>query len=60
MKTRRDGNVSLEFIFGEDEMNHITGLADSNEMFQKDLNETNESCSLKWLYCPDGDCYNWG
>lgn len=52
-------NVSLEFIFGADGINHITGLADNEEMFQKDLNETNESCSLKWLYCPDGDCFNW-
>lgn len=52
-------NVSLEFIFGEDGTNYITGLVNNAEIFQKDLNDTNESCSLKWLYCPDGDCSNW-
>lgn len=50
--------VSLEFFFGEDGTNYIVGLVNNEEMFQKDLNETNESCSLKWLYCPDGDCFN--
>ncbi len=55
----KDNNVSLEFIFGEDGTNHTIGLVDNEEMFRKDLNETNESCSLKWLYCPDGDCSNW-
>ncbi len=53
------GAVSLEFIFGADDVNTITGLSNNEEVFQKDLNETSESCSLKWLYCPDGDCFNW-
>ncbi len=55
----KQDNVSLEFIFGEDGTNQIIGLLNNEEIFQKDLNETNESCSLKWLYCPDGDCFNW-
>lgn len=50
--------VILEFIFGEDGTNRIIGLVDNHEMFQKEFNETNENCSLKWLYCPDGDCFN--
>jgi len=32
---------------------------DDDEKFEKELNDTNEICSLKWLYCPDGDCFNW-
>jgi hypothetical protein len=55
----KDNSVSLEFVFGESGTNYITGLVNNEEIFQKDLNETNESCSLKWLYCPDGDCSNW-
>lgn len=52
-------NVILEFIFGEDGTNRITGLVNNKEAFEKELNETNEYCSLKWLYCPYGDCSNW-
>ncbi|MBA2562368.1 MAG: hypothetical protein H0V14_05535 [Chitinophagaceae bacterium] len=52
-------NVTLEFIFGEDNTNRIVGLVNNEEAFEKELNETNEYCSLKWLYCPDGDCSNW-
>ena len=55
----KEGNVTLEFLFGEDGTNRITGLVDSEEKFEKELNETNEYCSLKWLYCPYGDCSNW-
>ncbi len=55
----KDNNVTIEILFGEDGANRITGLVDNEEIFEKDLNETNESCSLKWLYCPDGDCFNW-
>ncbi len=55
----KQDNVSLEFVFGEDGTNQIIGLLNNEEIFQKDLNETNESCSLKWLYCPDRDCFNW-
>ena len=55
----KDNNVSLEFIFGEDGTNRIIGLVNNEEIFEKELNETNEYCSLKWLYCPYGDCSNW-
>ncbi len=55
----KNNNASLEFIFGENSINYITGLINSEEMFQKKLTETNESCSLKWLHCPDGNCSNW-
>ena len=55
----KSNNVTLEFIFGEDGTNRIIGLVDDDEKFEKELNETNEYCSLKWLYCPDGDCSNW-
>ena len=55
----KDKNVTLEFIFGEDGTNRIIGLVNDEEKFEKELNETNEYCSLKWLYCPDGDCSNW-
>ncbi len=55
----KDKNVTLEFIFGEDGSNRIIGLVNDEEKFEKELNETNEYCSLKWLYCPDGDCSNW-
>lgn len=55
----KDNNVSLEFIFGEDGTNRIFGLSNNEEIFEKELNETNEYCSLKWLYCPYGDCSNW-
>ncbi len=55
----KDNNVILEFIFGEDGTNRIIGLVNSEEIFEKELNETNEYCSLKWLYCPHGDCSNW-
>jgi hypothetical protein len=55
----KDNNVTLEFIFGEDGTNRIIGLVDDNEKFEKELNETNEYCSLKWLYCPNEDCSNW-
>jgi len=52
-------NVILEFLFGEDGTNRIIGLVNNEEAFEKILNETNEYCSLKWLYCPDGNCSNW-
>lgn len=55
----RANNVILEFTFGEDGTNYIIGLTNNEEAFEKELNETNEYCSLKWLYCPDGDCTNW-
>jgi len=55
----KNNNVTLEFIFGEDGTNSIIGIVDNDEKFEKELNETNEYCSLKWLYCPDGDCANW-
>ncbi|HEY8688947.1 MAG TPA: hypothetical protein VIM07_06900 [Chitinophagaceae bacterium] len=55
----KNNNVTLEFIFGEDGTNSIIGIVDNDEKFEKELNETNEYCSLKWLYCPDGDCSNW-
>ena len=55
----KDNNVTLEFFFGEDGTNRITGLVNNEGIFEKELNETNEYCSLKWLYCPDGDCSNW-
>ena len=55
----KNDNVTLEFIFGEDGTNRIIGIVDNDEKFEKELNETNEYCSLKWLYCPDGDCANW-
>jgi hypothetical protein len=50
--------VTLEFLFAEDGKNYITGLINSEETFRKELNETTEICSLKWLYCPDGDCFD--
>lgn len=53
------GNVILEFVFDEHGTNRIIGLVNNEEKFEKELNETNEYCSLKWLYCPDGDCSNW-
>lgn len=55
----KENNVTLEILFGEDAANRVTGLMDNEEIFEKELNETNEYCSLKWLYCPDGDCSNW-
>lgn len=55
----RTNNVILEFIFGEGGTNYIIGLVNNEEIFEKELNETNEYCSLKWLYCPDGDFSNW-
>lgn len=55
----KDNNVTLEILFGEDGANRVTGLVNNKEIFEKELNETNEYCSLKWLYCPDGDCSNW-
>ena len=53
------GNVNLEFTFRENGFNRIVGLLNNEEAFDKELNETNEYCSLKWMYCPDGDCSNW-
>jgi len=55
----KNDDVILKFIFGEDGINRIVGLVGNEEKFEKELNETNEYCSLKWLYCPDGDCANW-
>ena len=55
----KDNNITLEFIFGEDDTNRIFGLVNNKEIFEKELNESNEYCSLKWLYCPYGDCSNW-
>lgn len=55
----KNENVTLEFIFSQDGTNRIIGIVDNDEKFEKELNETNEYCSLKWLYCPDGDCANW-
>jgi hypothetical protein len=55
----KDNSVTLEFIFGEEGTNRIIGLVNDNLIFEKELNETSEHCSLKWLYCPDGDCSNW-
>lgn len=55
----RNQNVSLEFFFGGDGINRVMGIVNDEEKFEKELNETNEYCSLKWLYCPDGDCSNW-
>lgn len=51
--------VSLEFLFGADGSSQVTGLINGDEIFQKELNETTEYCSLKWLYCPDGNCFDW-
>ncbi len=55
----KNNEVTLEFTFGEDGTNNIAGWVNGDEKFEKELNETNEYCSLKWLYCPDGDCSNW-
>ena len=46
----KGNNVTLEFLFGEDGINRIVGLVNSKEIFEKELNETNEYSSLKWMY----------
>lgn len=53
-------NVTLEFLFGEDGMNEIIGFVKDQELFSKEFNETNEYCSLKWLYSPNGNNFDWG
>lgn len=55
----KSNEVSLEFLFNEDGSSQVTGLIHDEQMFQKELNETTEYCSLKWLYCPDGNCFDW-
>lgn len=55
----KEENVSLEFVFFADGSSEVSGYVDDELHFEKALNETTELCSLKWLYCPDGDCNDW-
>ena len=55
----QEENVRLEFLFLPDNSAEVSGYLDNDLKFDHRLTETTEYCSLKWLFCPDGNCADW-
>lgn len=55
----QEENVRLEFLFLPDNSADVSGYLDNDMKFDHHLTETTEYCSLKWLFCPDGNCGDW-
>ncbi len=55
----QEKNVRIEFLFLPDNSAEVSGYLDNEMKFDHSLTETTEYCSLKWLYCPDGNCEDW-
>ncbi len=58
IELQEDG-VRLEFLFLPDNSAEVSGYLGNELKFGHPMNETTENCSLKWLFCPDGNCNDW-
>lgn len=55
----QEENVRLEFLFLSDGSEEVSGFLDNEMKFDHPLNDTTEEYSLKWLFCPNGNCDSW-
>ena len=55
----QEDDIRLEFLFLPDNSSEVTGYIGNDMKFDHRLSETTEYCSLKWLFCPDGNCNDW-
>jgi hypothetical protein len=55
----QEGEVRLEFYFLPDNTAFVSGYIENDFKFEHPVTDTTEYCSLKWLFCPDGNCQDW-